>query len=198
LPPFATLAGAAGSFHPSGMANSPVLLGLECGGTRTVALAADGKLRQLARVDAGPANLRLVTDEQLLIRIWFLGSAKDVLSSAFRMPKDSLLRAMPPSLFETTGADVYIARLDGEAVGSVTLTYHGDTCGIWALGTLASRQRGGIGGRLLSAAMVEARNRGTRRFFLGATPAGFRLYEKLGFKTVCSTRIWVSGETDQA
>ena len=47
------------------MANSPVLLGLECGGTRTVALAADGELRQLARVDAGPANLRLVSDEQL-------------------------------------------------------------------------------------------------------------------------------------
>jgi N-acetylglucosamine kinase-like BadF-type ATPase len=47
------------------MAISPVLLGLECGGTRTVALAADGELRQLARVDAGPANLRLVTDEQL-------------------------------------------------------------------------------------------------------------------------------------
>jgi N-acetylglucosamine kinase-like BadF-type ATPase len=47
------------------MAISPVLLGLECGGTRTVALAADGELRQLARVDAGPANLRLVTDTQL-------------------------------------------------------------------------------------------------------------------------------------
>ncbi len=63
--PFAALAGGAGSFHPPGMANPPVLLGLECGGTRTVALAADGELRQLARVDAGPANLRLVTDEQL-------------------------------------------------------------------------------------------------------------------------------------
>lgn len=125
-------------------------------------------------------------------------ASADVLSSAFGMPKDSLLRAMPPSLFETTGADVYIARLNGEAVGSVTLTYHGDTAGIWALGTLASRQRGGIGGRLLSAAMVEARNRGTRRFFLGATPVGFRLYERLGFTTVCSTRIWVSGVTHQA
>jgi len=125
-------------------------------------------------------------------------ASAEVLSSAFGMPKGSLLRAMPPSLFETTDADVYIGRLDGEAVGSVTLTYHGETCGIWALGTLASRQRGGIGGRLLSAAMVEARNRGIRRFFLGATPAGFRLYERLGFTTVCSTRIWVSGETHQA
>lgn len=122
----------------------------------------------------------------------------DVTVSAYSMPKDSVLRAMPQSLFDTTGADVYIARFNGEAVGSVTLTYHGDTCGIWAMGTIAARQRGGIGRRLLSAAMVQARNSGTRRFFLGATPAGFRLYEGLGFKTICSARIWVSGETHQA
>ncbi|MBK9139889.1 MAG: N-acetylmuramic acid 6-phosphate etherase [Verrucomicrobia bacterium] len=40
-------------------------LGIECGGTRTVALLVghDGGLRQ--RVEAGPANLRLLTDEQL-------------------------------------------------------------------------------------------------------------------------------------
>jgi hypothetical protein len=52
--------------------------------------------------------------------------------------------------------------------------------------------------QLLSTAMVQARNNGARRFFLGATPAGFRLYEGLGFETVCSARVWVSGETHQA
>lgn len=47
------------------MTNATVLLGLECGGTRTVALAAGGDLSLLARLEAGPANLRLVSDEQL-------------------------------------------------------------------------------------------------------------------------------------
>jgi ribosomal protein S18 acetylase RimI-like enzyme len=125
------------------------------------------------------------------------GSA-DVIASAYSMPKDSVLRALPASLFDTTGADVYVARIGGEAVGTVTMTYHGQTCGIWAMGTDSARQRGGIGLRLLSTAMVQARTRGTRRFFLGATPAGFRLYEGLGFETVCSARVWVSGETHQA
>lgn len=125
-------------------------------------------------------------------------ASADVLVSAYRMPKESVLRALPASVFESTATDVYVARSHGEAVGSVTLTYHGDTCGIWAMGTDASRQRGGIGLRLLSTAMAEARNRGIQRFFLGATPAGYRLYEKLGFKTVCATRVWVSGETNQA
>jgi len=121
----------------------------------------------------------------------------EVLASAFGMPKDSALRALPASLFDSTGVDVFVARAYGEPVGSVTMTYHGDTCGIWAMGTQASRQRGGIGHRLLTTAMVEARNNGVRRFFLGATPAGYRLYEKLGFETVCTTRVWASGETHQ-
>ena len=121
-----------------------------------------------------------------------------VMASAYSMPKESVLRALPATFLDTTAADVYIARLDGEAVGSVTLTYHGDTCGIWAMGTDAARQRGGIGLRLLSTAMAQARGEGARRFFLGATPAGYKLYEGLGFNTVCSTRVWVSGETHQA
>ncbi len=125
-------------------------------------------------------------------------ASADVTVSAYSMPKDSVLRALPASLFESTGVDVYVARLEGEAAGSVTLTYHGDTCGIWAMGTNTALQRGGIGRRLLSTAMVQARDSGIRRFFLGATPAGYRLYEGLGFETVCSARVWVSGETHQA
>jgi len=125
-------------------------------------------------------------------------ASADVMASAYSMPKDSVLRALPVSLFDTTGADVYVARLNGAAVGTVTMTYHGETCGIWAMGTDAARQRGGIGLRLLSTAMVQARNGGARRFFLGATPAGYRLYDGLGFETACSARVWVSGETNQA
>ncbi len=125
-----------------------------------------------------------------------VGSA-EVLVTAFRMPGESVLRTLPGSSFDSPGADVFLARLQGETVGTVTLTYHGDTCGIWAMGTEANRQRGGMGRRLLSTAMATARERGVKRFFPGATPAGFRLYEGLGFQPVCSARVWVSGETSQ-
>ncbi len=40
------------------------LLGIECGGTRTVALLVRGS--DVTRLEAGPANLRLVTDAQLI------------------------------------------------------------------------------------------------------------------------------------
>jgi hypothetical protein len=125
------------------------------------------------------------------------GSA-GVLVSAYSMPLDSVMRALPPTLFHSPGIDFYVARLGDETVGSVTITYHGDTCGIWAMGTNAGQQRGGIGKRLLSTAMAKARDGGYRRFFLGSTPAGYRLYESLNFKTICSARVWVSGTTHQA
>ncbi len=44
---------------------SPIFLGIECGGTRTVALASDAKFRELGRLELGPANLRLSSDWQL-------------------------------------------------------------------------------------------------------------------------------------
>ncbi len=50
------------------MTDTPVLLGIECGGTRTVAIAADAGMRPIARAEAGPANLRLLSDEQLVER----------------------------------------------------------------------------------------------------------------------------------
>ncbi len=121
-----------------------------------------------------------------------------VLCAAFNMPEDSVLRAMPASLLEGPGVDVFLASIDDRGVGSVTLTYHGDTTGIWAMGTDPEMQKGGIGRRLLSTAIAEARSQGARRFFLGATPAGYRLYESLGFETRVTATVWVSGETSQA
>src|SRR6266436_28959 len=44
-------------------------LGIEAGGTRTVALLADDHGRAVRRLEAGPANLRLVTDSQLVAHL---------------------------------------------------------------------------------------------------------------------------------
>ncbi len=120
-----------------------------------------------------------------------------ILSIAFSMPEESALRALPPSLTESPAIDVYLAYQGERAVGSVTLTHHGETAGVWGMGTDTSLQKRGIGRRLLSSVMAEARAGGTQRFFLGATPAGYRLYESLGFQTRCVTKVYAAGETSQ-
>ena len=48
---------------------SQKFLGIEGGGSRTVALLADGAGNALQRAESGPANLRLLTDAQLLRRL---------------------------------------------------------------------------------------------------------------------------------
>ena len=121
-----------------------------------------------------------------------------VVSAAFQMPLDSAKRALPPATVNSPALEIYSASIEGRLVGSVTLTHHGDTVGIWAMATDPEVQSRGIGRRLLSTAMSKCRESGARRFFLGATPAGFPLYEKLGFETRAVTSVWVSGETGQA
>jgi ribosomal protein S18 acetylase RimI-like enzyme len=121
-----------------------------------------------------------------------------VLSSGFGMPEDALRRVLPASLVEAPNLDVFLASIEDDVVGTVTVIYQGDIAGIWSMATDSTRQRSGIGRRLLSTAMAEARTQGARRFFLGATPAGYRLYESLGFTTRVVTRVWASGETHQA
>jgi len=49
-----------------GSPGNEIFWGIEGGGTRTVALAADGSGRLWRRVEAGPANLRLLSDVQLV------------------------------------------------------------------------------------------------------------------------------------
>ena len=121
-----------------------------------------------------------------------------VLSSAFGMPEGSVRHVLPASLGDSPNLDIFLASIDDEVVGTVTLIHHGDTSGIWSMATDTARQRSGIGRRLLSTAMAEARTQGAARFYLGATPAGYRLYESLGFTTRTAAKVWASGETHQA
>jgi N-acetylmuramic acid 6-phosphate etherase len=57
--------------------NSPprLFLGIDGGGTRTTALLADDAGRALGRIEAGPANLRLMTDAQLTRHLRSIGAA---------------------------------------------------------------------------------------------------------------------------
>ncbi len=121
-----------------------------------------------------------------------------VLAGAFQMPAESVLRAMPLRLFESPSIEGWVAAWDGAVQSTVTATWHGSVVGIWAMGTAPEAQGQGVGKALLSRVMHDARQRGAEAFFLGATPSGFPLYERLGYATVADCPIWVRGETHQA
>jgi GNAT superfamily N-acetyltransferase len=121
-----------------------------------------------------------------------------ILGAAFEMPEDAARTAIPPAVLDAPNIDVFLASMDDRVVGTVTLIHQGGATGVWSMGTDPALQRSGIGRRLLSTAIAEARSQGAKRFYLGATPAGFPLYESLGFTTTTVTKVWAAGETHQA
>lgn len=121
-----------------------------------------------------------------------------VLAGAFNMPEDVVRRTLPLSMTQVPGIDVFLARVEERAACTVTVTRHGHVAGIWAMGTLPEVQGQGVGKVLLSRVMNDCRAAGIETFFLGATPAGLPLYEKLGYREIAKAQVWVRGETSQA
>lgn len=119
------------------------------------------------------------------------------LAGAVQMPLEAVLRAVPLETAQVPGIGVYLARVDGRVASTVTTTPHDRIVGIWAMATLPE-QGEGVGRVLLSQVMDEQRRRGAEAFFLGATPTGRPLYEKLGYRTLAGAEVWVRGETHQA
>jgi len=122
----------------------------------------------------------------------------EVMASAYQMPATSVRRAMPLRLMQSPSLDIYLAERDGKILSTVTVTRHGEVIGVWAMGTHVDAQGQKIGKALLSRVMFGARQAGTAAFFLGATPAGFPLYQRLGYETLYTAKVWVRGETHQA
>jgi ribosomal-protein-alanine N-acetyltransferase len=90
---------------------------------------------------------------------------------------------------ETGYRELFVATLDGEAVGNVSLRAVGTpprTVHLFALEVATALRGRGIGRRLVEFVLEEARRRGCRRVFLEVridNPAR-RLYHRLGFRRV--------------
>jgi GNAT superfamily N-acetyltransferase len=139
----------------------------------------------------GVQSRRVVTEADAL-------ASCTVLAEAFQMPLDSTRRVLPLASMVLPGLEVFVAECDGRVESSVTVTRHGDVAGIWGMGTRPEAQGRRIGKALLSRVMVEHRDRGATAFFLGATPAGRPLYERLGYREIAAAQVWVRGETSQS
>ncbi len=83
-----------------------------------------------------------------------------------------------------------LAWLDGETLATTTLFLNGETAGIYFVMTVPQARRKGIGAAITLAALKEARTLGYHVGVLGASEAGYPVYERLGFKTFCQIGIY--------
>lgn len=76
----------------------------------------------------------------------------------------------------------YIGYIGSTAVGTATRFYSNGIAGIYNVATLPQFQGKGIGMEILNSLLLDVKQDGYQTVILHATPAGLRLYEKLGFQ----------------
>lgn len=85
----------------------------------------------------------------------------------------------------------YLARLNGQPVGTITLFFGAGVGGIYNVTTLYHVRERGIGTAIVSAALRIAREEGYRAAILHSSDMGLRIYQRMGFKTYCALAQYV-------
>ena len=94
------------------------------------------------------------------------------------------LEASPP------GARTYIADLDGRPAASVMAFDHDGDCGIYWVATLEEARGRGLCRALMTAALLDGRERGCTSTSLQATKAGYPIYSRLGYRDFGPIDMW--------
>jgi GNAT superfamily N-acetyltransferase len=114
-------------------------------------------------------------------------------------PDPQVARALT-ALREAVGAgeeaewQPFVAVRDGEVVGSSGFQRGGGIAGIYNVATPEEHRGRGIGAGMTAVAMRWARDHGFDTAVLGSSPLAVPLYERLGFRHVCSMGVYVLKE----
>ena len=87
----------------------------------------------------------------------------------------------------------YVAYFDGRPVSTAAAVVGGGAIGVYNVATLPGSQRRGFGEAVMRHALAEARREhSVERLVLQSTPAGLRLYERMGFRTITRVAVYSS------
>jgi ribosomal protein S18 acetylase RimI-like enzyme len=87
----------------------------------------------------------------------------------------------------------YVGYVDGEPVSTAATVIGGGVVGVYNVATVPGYQRRGYGEAVMRHALEQARlEHGISRTILQATPQGFDLYQRMGYRTVTSVAVFCS------
>ena len=121
----------------------------------------------------------------------------EVLCGAFEMPafvgEAFLGLTLALGLDEDAPFRHYLARLDGDPVGTCSMFLGAGVAGVYDVGTLLHARRRGVARAATRAAMEDARRFGYTTAILHSTDSGLSVYRSLGFREQCrlGQYVWV-------
>jgi ribosomal protein S18 acetylase RimI-like enzyme len=87
----------------------------------------------------------------------------------------------------------YVGYLGGEPVTTAAVVIADGVAGVYNVATVPTRQRHGYGEAVMRHALREMqREHGVERTILQSTPAGYRLYERMGYRPVTTVAVYSS------
>ena len=92
---------------------------------------------------------------------------------------------------ETNAQQMFVARLDGQAVGTSLGVRAGDVLGIFNVATVERARRRGVGRAVTLAALRNGAAAGCRIGVLQASEMGHPVYERLGFRVFATYDLYV-------
>jgi GNAT superfamily N-acetyltransferase len=104
------------------------------------------------------------------------------LSAIFNFPKPLVMPLSNLIRKQDQNIESYVGYMDDTPVATGTVFYSNGAAGIYNVGTLPEFQGKGIGVEMMTTLLLKAKLDDMKTAILHSTPAGQRIYEKLGFQ----------------
>lgn len=120
-----------------------------------------------------------------------LATFRSILSQVFHLSMGEVNLVLGEKTLSVPTVRHYLGWLDDKAVATATLVLSGRAAGIWNVGTLPEYRHRGVAAAIMRHVLAEARSMGFYSSMLLASSEGLPLYERLGYETLSTIRIFV-------
>jgi GNAT superfamily N-acetyltransferase len=119
-----------------------------------------------------------------------LTAFRTILGRVFAIAPSEVNLVLSDRTLEVATVRHYIGRVGGLAVATTSMVLSGPVAGIWNVGILPEYRRRGIAAELMHNAVSEALTHGYSSTMLLASQDGLPLYERLGYNTLSTARMF--------
>ncbi len=113
-------------------------------------------------------------------------------AAGFEVPAEPFLQLMTPSVLAAHGVRCYLGEVDREPVTTGVGITLGSYVGIFNIATPPAHRRRGYGAAVTARAVADGVAAGANWAWLQSSRAGYRVYERLGFRTIEDWKCWLS------
>jgi GNAT superfamily N-acetyltransferase len=115
-----------------------------------------------------------------------------VAADGFGVPVELLEQLFPPAFMDRPGIRVYLGESGDQPVTTGVGYTAGEFVGIFSVATPEQFRGRGYGAAVTSRAVRDGLRQGATQAYLMASPMGFPVYERLGFRTLSTWGMWVT------